>query len=87
MLAPATAPAGDARAEDAAKPPPAHGAASASCAKHAKAMHDMKSGADREAYCRAHADGMSHNCGGMGTHGHRQTAPAPAKAEPKQPSR
>jgi hypothetical protein len=86
-----TASAFSARADDAAKPT-TKGKSSAACAEHAKAMHGMKTHAEREAYCKAHEDCMAHHCAGGGEHKHAhsgashkapaKTAPAPSTTTP-----
>ena len=71
--------------DDPSAAPHEHDEPSQGCAMHAKAMQGMKSRQQREAYCRAHSDCMSHNCGGMGAHEQPKTPPAPPQPEAKQP--
>jgi hypothetical protein len=76
-----------ARAEDPKSTPAETDEAAQSCAHHVKAMHAMGTDKEREAYCHAHKDCVSHNCGGMGAHEHgagpidppEPKAPAPKK--------
>ncbi len=77
---------GVSRAEDSPKPAGEPGAAAQDCAHHMKAMHSMGSDKQREAYCHAHKDCMSHDCGGMGAMSHEQgpVDPPGPKAKPKQ---
>lgn len=81
---------GIARAEDPPKPPAEPDAAAQACAHHMKAMHAMGTDKEREAYCHAHKDCMSHDCGGMGAKGHGMgmgpvdpPSPAPKTQPPK----
>ena len=79
---------GTARAEDPPKPPAEPGAAAQDCAHHMKAMHGMSTDKQREAYCHAHKDCMSHDCGGMAAKEHGKgpvdpPAPAPKPQPPK----
>ncbi|MEX2208379.1 MAG: hypothetical protein WEF50_19340 [Myxococcota bacterium] len=80
---------GIARAEDAAKPPAEPGSSAQACAHHMKAMHAMGTDKQREAYCHAHKDCMSHDCGGMGAKEHGKgpvDPPSPSpKAQPPKP--
>ena len=57
--------AGAARADDPPKPQAEPGEAAQQCAHHMKAMHGMSTEKQREAYCHAHKDCMSHDCGGI----------------------
>lgn len=68
--------------DDPSAAPHEHDEPAPGCAMHAKAMQGMKSSQEREAYCRAHSDCMSHNCGGMDAHQHEMKQPAPAPAVP-----
>ena len=76
-----------ARAEDPPKAPTEPGGSPQSCAHHVNAMHAMSNDMEREAYCHAHKDCMSHNCGGMGAKGHGQgpVDPPGPQAQPKPP--
>jgi len=76
-----------ARAEDPPQPPAEPGGSAQSCAHHVKAMHGMSTDKEREAYCHAHNDCMSHDCGGMGAHEHDKgpVDPPGPKAQPKPP--
>jgi hypothetical protein len=85
LVAAALALGAGARADDSSKTPDGHGGPSQACSEHAKAMHGMKTPEQREAYCRAHSDCMSHNCGGMGSHKHGQTPPVPPEPGPQKP--
>ncbi len=87
LVAAALAFGGVARAEDPPKAPSAPGGTAESCSHHVRAMHGMSSDKEREAYCHAHRDCLSHNCGGMGAkqHGKGPVDPPEPKAQAKPP--
>jgi hypothetical protein len=76
-----------ARAEQKALPSGEPSESAQACTHHLKAMHGMSTDKQREAYCHAHKDCMSHDCGGMGAHGHEHgpVDPSDPKAQPKAP--
>lgn len=77
-----------ARAEDPPNAPADPSGSAQACAHHVKAMHGMSTDKQREAYCQAHKDCMSHDCGGMGarTHERGPVDPPGPKAQPRAPA-
>ena len=86
LVVAALALAGAAGAAEPAPPPAEPGANAQACAHHMKAMHAMGSAKEREAYCHAHKDCMSHDCGGMAAKGHEH-GPADPPSSPPQPKK
>ena len=72
-----------ARAEDPPKPPAEPSGSAQACAHHMKAMHGMSTDKQREAYCHAHKDCMSHDCGGMAAKEHGKGPVDPPAPAPK----
>jgi len=58
----------------------------AACTEHVKKMKEMKTSAEREAYCKEHEDCMSHHCTKYAAShkksGTKKKAAAPAPATP-----
>ena len=58
----------------------------AACSEHVKKMNEMKTSAEREAYCKEHEDCMSHHCTKYAAShkksGTKKKAAAPAPATP-----